>query len=81
LDDAQKEALSELIVKGPQASGFTSGVWTGPMIKNLAKKVFGVAYHPKYLPSLLKQMGFSVLRISVMVNKRFAHREQTFRSS
>ena len=62
LDEAKKAELASLIEKGPQASGFTSGVWTGPMIARLIKKKFGVKYHDRYVPYLLHGMGFSVQR-------------------
>ena len=62
LDTEKKAKLASLIEQGPQASGFTSGVWTGPMIARLIKKKFGVQYHNRYVPYLLHQMGFSVQR-------------------
>ena len=62
LNSKQREQLSMWIEGGPQASGFTSGVWTGPMIADLIKKKFGVKYNNRYVPSLLHRMGFSVQR-------------------
>ena len=62
LDEAQKEELASMIEQSPQTSGFTSGVWTGPMIAQLIKKRFGVTYNIRYVPTLLHQMGFSVQR-------------------
>ena len=62
LDEEQKAKLASLIENGPQASGFTSGVWTGPMIASLIKKKFGIQYHGRYVPYLLHKMGFSVQR-------------------
>lgn len=62
LHDAQRQRLGELIDAGPQAAGYTSGVWTGPMIGDLIEKHFGVRYHPHYVPELLRGLGFSVQR-------------------
>ena len=62
LDEKKKAELATLIEEGPQASGFTSGVWTGKMISSLIKNRFGVKYHDRYVPYLLHQMGFSVQR-------------------
>jgi transposase len=62
LDEEKKKKLALQIEEGPQASGFTSGVWTGPMIARLIQKEYGVKYHDRYVPHLLHQLGFSVQR-------------------
>ena len=62
LTQAQRDALGSMIDAGPQASGFTSGMWTGPMIGDLIRQRFGVRYHNHHVPRLLNQMGFSVQR-------------------
>ncbi len=58
----QHDELVALIEAGPQSAGFSSGVWTGPMIGNLIRQRFGVRYHNHYVPELLHQLGFSVQR-------------------
>lgn len=62
LTDFQRDLLSGLIEIGPQAAGYTSGVWTGPMIADLIEKHFGVRYHNHHIPRLLNGLGFSVQR-------------------
>lgn len=62
LDQQQRQQLIELIEAGPQAAGFMSGVWTGPMIGELIRQRFNVSYNEKYVPELLHQLGFSVQR-------------------
>ena len=62
LEEAQQEELAALIETGPQAAGYTSGVWTGPMIGDLIEQRFGVRYHNHHVPRLLHQLGFSVQR-------------------
>lgn len=62
LNERQREQLTRIIDDGPQAAGFVSGVWTGPMIGELIRKRFGVRYHTHYVPRLLHQLGFSVQR-------------------
>lgn len=51
-----------IIEAGPQNAGFSTGVWTGPMIGNLIHRRYGVRYHNHYIPRLLHEMGFSVQR-------------------
>jgi transposase len=62
LSEAQKAELATIIEAGPQAAGFTSGMWTGPMIGDLIRRRFGVRYHNHHIPRLLGWMGFSVQR-------------------
>jgi transposase len=62
LSEAQKAELAAIIEAGPQAAGFTSGMWTGPMIGNFIRRHFGVRYHNHHIPRLLGWMGFSVQR-------------------
>jgi transposase len=62
LSPAQQEELVALIEEGPTAAGYTSGVWTGPMIGDLIGQRFGVAYHNHHIPRLLHKLGFSVQR-------------------
>lgn len=58
----QRELLGVIIEGGPQAAGYTSGVWTGPMIADLIEQRFGVRYHNHHVPRLLNGLGFSVQR-------------------
>jgi transposase len=62
LNDAQKVELCAVIEAGSQAAGFTSGMWTGPMIGDWIREHFGVSYHSNHVPRLLHQLGFSVQR-------------------
>jgi transposase len=62
LTPEQREKLKETIKAGPQSAGFTSGVWTGPMVREYILRNFGVGYHNHHLPRLLHQLGFSVQR-------------------
>lgn len=62
LDEEQREALIAIVEAGPQAAGYASGVWTGPMIGDLIERRFGVRYHNHHVPRLLHQLGFSVQR-------------------
>ncbi len=59
LTKAQRRELAHLIKAGPQAAGYTSGCWNTPMIQDLIQSRFGVAYHPHYVATLLRNLGFS----------------------
>ena len=62
LKPEQLDELAKLIEAGPIEAGFTSGVWTGPMIGRLILDRYGVRYHNHHVPRLLNQLGFSVQR-------------------
>lgn len=62
LTDAQRVELIALIDAGPVSAGYTSGVWTGPMIGDLIAQRFTVRYHNHHVPRLLHELGFSVQR-------------------
>lgn len=62
LTDAQLSQLDDLIDSGPVAYGFSSGVWTAPMIARVIAEEFAVSYHPGHVRKLLQAMGFSVQR-------------------
>ena len=62
LAGAQRRELAALVEAGPLAAGYSSGVWTGPMIGDLIERLFGVHYHRHNVPRLLHELGFSVQR-------------------
>jgi len=62
LSDEQLAQLKDVIRAGPQAAGFSSGVWNGPMVKHWIEENFDVQYHKQHIPRLLRRLGFSVQR-------------------
>lgn len=62
LNAEQLEELAYLIEAGPRELGYSSGVWTGPMIADLIEDRYGVRYHNHHIPRLLHDLGFSVQR-------------------
>jgi transposase len=62
LTSAQLSQLDGLIDSGPIAYGFSSGVWTSPMIARVIEEEFAVRYHPGHVRKVLKALGFSVQR-------------------
>ena len=59
LTNAQKKSLYDMIAKGPEAQGFSSGIWNCAMIGELIFVKFSVRFNLNYLPSLLKKMKLS----------------------
>jgi putative transposase len=54
--------LTSVVEDGPQAAGFQTGVWTGPMLRDWIGSHFKVTYHVQHIPRLLHDLGFSVQR-------------------
>ena len=62
LSPEEKIALGDMLDSGPIAYGFSSGVWTSPMIGRVIEEEFDVIYHPGHVRNLLHRLGFSVQR-------------------
>jgi transposase len=69
LTKAQISELYEMIVSGPEACGFTCGIWNTALIAELILLKFGVKYNPRYLSSLLKNMGLSYQKSKFISDK------------
>ena len=62
LNEKDQIHLQDILDSGPIAYGFTSGVWTSPMITQVIAEEFGVHYHPGHVRKLLHSLDFSVQR-------------------
>ena len=62
LSAEQMGELADIVEAGPQAAGFDTGMWTGPMVGQVIRERFGVSYHNHHVPVLLHRLGFSVQR-------------------
>ena len=51
LTKAQQKQLHDMIAEGPEAHGFSSGIWNCAMIAELILLKFSVCYNLNYLPS------------------------------
>lgn len=60
LTEKQRGKLKEAVLKGPEANGFDSGVWTAPMLVEWIWKKFHVRYSASQVRRILHALGFSV---------------------
>jgi transposase len=58
-EDQLKELLSLLRIPATEL-GYSTELWSGPRIRHLIKKRFGVEYHPKHMPRFLRRLGLVV---------------------
>ena len=62
LTAVQQEQLVDALLKGPQASGCATQVWTLPRVRALIRKRTGETCHPGHVSRLLHALGFSCQR-------------------
>jgi transposase len=62
ITDHQREKLTDILDSGPVAYGFTTGVWTSPMVARVIEEEFSITYHPAHVSRILHDLGFSVQR-------------------
>lgn len=62
LSQRQRQKLVAILDSGPVAYGFTSGVWTCPMVCRVIQEEFAVSYHPAHVSKILHDLEFSVQR-------------------
>lgn len=55
----QKKELANLLLKGAQAAGFPTDLWTLERVALVIEREFGVRYHPRYVWHILIGMGWS----------------------
>jgi transposase len=59
LSASQRRAVEQALVRGPEAAGYRTALWTLPRIAAVIEKTTGVRYHPGHVWRLLHQLGFS----------------------
>ena len=62
LSERQRQQLADILESGPVAYGFTSGVWTCPMIVRVIEDEFSLSFHPAHVSRILHSLEFSVQR-------------------
>jgi transposase len=51
--------LVAALARGTRHWGYAPDGWTGPLVRDLLLRLFGVEFHPEYVPRLLHQLGWS----------------------
>lgn len=59
LNPQQKQLLRQLVLAGPEASGFACGCWNAALLQTLIEREFGVLYNQHYVCALLAGLGLS----------------------
>jgi len=70
----QRRRLVRYILKGPEAFGFRTALWTCPRIVQLIRNRFKVLYHPDHVGRLLRACGLTPQRPQRVAKERNPHR-------
>lgn len=62
LTSTQQEELKTALVKGPQAYGYDTALWTIGRVAALIKEQTGCEYHPGHVWKILRRLGWSSQR-------------------
>jgi transposase len=70
LDRNDLHRIEALLVKGPQAQGYASELWTLERIATLIRKTTQVSYHPGHVWKILRNLGWSVQKPETRARER-----------
>ncbi len=59
LSARQRRGLQLQLLKGAQAHGWSTDLWTAPRVQQLIRQKYSVEYHVNYVPTLLKSLGWT----------------------
>lgn len=62
LTGRRRERLEALLLRGAEASGFESDLWTCPRIARVIRQRFGIRYHVDHIGRLLRSLGWTPQR-------------------
>jgi transposase len=70
LSPAQLKRLEDALLKGPQAQGYSTELWTLPRVAVVVERISGVHYHPGHVWRVLRGMGWSLQRPTLRARER-----------
>ena len=70
LSALQRSELVAALSQGTRLWGYAPDGWTGPLVRDMIQRLFGVDYHPDYVPRLLRQLGWSPQKPERRVRER-----------
>jgi transposase len=70
LTPEQREELRARLVAGALAAGFDTEIWTAPRVRELIQRLYRVTFHVRYVPCVLRSLGFSCQRPQLRPRER-----------
>jgi transposase len=62
LSAEQLRGVERALKRGPEAFGYTTGLWTAARVRELIERETGVRYHEAHVWRILRQLGWSCQR-------------------
>lgn len=62
LSPADRRRVERGLKRGPEALGYSSGLWTARRVAELIEQECGVQYHPGHVWRILRDLGWTVQR-------------------
>lgn len=66
----KRKRVAHVLLRGPEASGFSTPVWTLERIRTVIQRTAGVTHHPSYVWKVLTDMGWSCQKPIVRAKER-----------
>lgn len=70
LSPRQLKRIEAALLKGPQAQGYSTDLWTLPRVAVIVERVSGVHYHPGHVWRVLRGLGWSLQRPTLRARER-----------
>jgi transposase len=81
LSPEQKAALEEILLSGAVSYGFEGEMWTAKRIVVVIGETFGVHYSGRQVNTIVKAMGLSKQRFSIVDSRQSAQSMQDWRAT
>jgi transposase len=79
LDQKDRQRLEELLVRGPEALGYETPLWTCARVAHLIEQEFGVRYHEGHVWKVLVSLGWSPQRPTGRARERNEQQIRTWK--
>lgn len=74
LSDRDRRRLAQLLLKGPEALGYETPLWTCPRVRHLIEQEFAIRYHEGHVWKVLIGLGWSPQRPTGRARERHEDR-------
>ena len=79
LSQQDRQRLEQLLVRGPEALGYETPLWTCPRVAHLIEQEFGIRYHEGHVWKVLVSLGWSPQRPIGKARERNEEQIRTWR--
>jgi len=80
LGEKDRNRLAKLLLKGPEALGYETPLWTCPRVRHLIEQEFGIRYHEGHVWKVLVGLGWSPQRPTGRARERDEERIQIWKT-